>query len=436
MRRALIIAALLLGAGAVAYQGWDMVAESHGRPMLQGNDDSHYYFWLRSAVVDGDWDFANDLRDAPTISPEAKRALQALPRTATGRQPNKYPVGWAVVSAPFFLPAHALSLLGAGPADGWQPIYFVCLWAGHLALTVVGLLLAQQILRRFMPPGPAWVGVLAVWLASPLLYYQTARISMVHGPAFVLTVAVTELALRLQGGSRRHREWALLGLCAALLAISRPTSVVYLLHPACLVGVVIWRGLQERTGRPALVGRVAHAAVWAGMVLGIQLLAWRRVYGSWYVDAYAGESFTFGAPHLWSVLCSSRHGWFYWHPLLLPAVMAFSWASVRGTLPRSWLVSLAAIVYVNSAWWCWWFGSSFGNRAFEGATLYCMAGLGLLWAGLAGNPGARRAATLAIVIAVGANAVLLALFMTGKISREEGVAYDVFLRAVAGCLHQ
>jgi hypothetical protein len=435
MRRALTFVALLLGLAAVVYQGWDMLASPRHRPMLQGNDDSHYYFWLRSAVVDGDWDFANDLRDAPTITPAAKQALQAVPRTPAGRQPNKYPLGWALVSAPFFLLAHALSLIGGGPADGWQPLYFVCIWAGQLALTFVGLILAHRVLRRFMPPGPAWIGVLVVWLASPLLYYQTARLSMVHGLAFVLTAAVTELSLRIKQGSPCRTDWALAGLCGGLLVITRPTSVVYLLYPAWLVGGVLWRSLRERTDRPAHLAGLFLAVVPAGLMLFIQALAIRRVYGSWWADTYAGESFSFGSPHIWSVLFSPLHGWFYWHPLLLLAVIALAWAAMAGKLPRCWLVSLAAIIYLNGSWWCWWFGSSFGNRAFEGATLYAMAGLGILWNAVADVPWARRATTVAIVLAIAANAALLALFMTGKIGREQAVSYDDMIRALAACLH-
>ena len=28
--------------------------------LLRGTDNTCYYFWLRSAMVDGDWDFANE----------------------------------------------------------------------------------------------------------------------------------------------------------------------------------------------------------------------------------------------------------------------------------------------------------------------------------------------------------------------------------------
>src|SRR4051812_7429442 len=37
--------------------------------MLRGTDNTCYYFWLRSAMVDGDWSFANDLEACNTLTP-------------------------------------------------------------------------------------------------------------------------------------------------------------------------------------------------------------------------------------------------------------------------------------------------------------------------------------------------------------------------------
>jgi uncharacterized membrane protein len=36
--------------------------------LLRGTDNTFYYFWLRSAMVDGDWDFANDLEACNTLT--------------------------------------------------------------------------------------------------------------------------------------------------------------------------------------------------------------------------------------------------------------------------------------------------------------------------------------------------------------------------------
>ncbi|MES1167023.1 MAG: hypothetical protein ABUL68_03385, partial [Pseudomonadota bacterium] len=339
MRPALITAAMVLSIFAVVYQGWDMFARTPHKPMLQGNDDSYYYFWLRSAVVDGDWDFSNELRTSPTIDESARPVLLAEPLTPAGRPRDKYTIGWAFASAPFFLAAHVVAKLTGQPADGWQPVYFVFIWIGHLGYTLGGLWLALRVMRRFVGENAAWIGVLAVWLASPLLYYQTARISMVHGLAFVLTVAAFELAFGLREKPASRLRWLLLGGVAGLLLITRPTSGVYLLFPAWLAGRLLWAPASRREAWRGLGWAVLPALG----LLGLQSAAWHQVYGSWFPDTYAGETFRFASPQLASVLFSPQHGLFYWHPLLLVSGAAFLYATGRGLFPFTWLLSLMGI---------------------------------------------------------------------------------------------
>src|SRR5215212_6125799 len=73
------------------------LAEIAVRSSLRGYDNTFNYLWLRSAAVDGDWDFRNDLEQCNTLDPSYRASALALPTTATGRIPNKYGVGWAVL---------------------------------------------------------------------------------------------------------------------------------------------------------------------------------------------------------------------------------------------------------------------------------------------------------------------------------------------------
>src|SRR5215218_6880034 len=73
--------------------------EIPARSALRGYDNTFNYLWLRSVAVDHDWDFRNDLQACDTLTPEYRASALALPVTATGRIPNKYGIGWAVLSA-------------------------------------------------------------------------------------------------------------------------------------------------------------------------------------------------------------------------------------------------------------------------------------------------------------------------------------------------
>lgn len=400
-----VMAVVALG---VAWPAWDMFSPAR-RPMLQGWDDSFYYFWLPSVVIDRDVDFTNQLAHSGTIDPATRDLALTLPRTPTGLQESKYPPGWAVASLPFFLIAHALSPAGA---TGFEPVYLVAVWLGQLGYAIAGLWLAVRIIGRYFSPEVALIAVLAGWLTSSLVYYQTARLSMSHSQVFTLAMAVFWLALRLRDGETRGRFWLALGFCSALLVVTRNVAFVYLTLPALVAA-----------GRVRSVGPVGWMALGAAGPMVVQLIAWKLLYGSWIAYSYGGERFDFGALHLREILFSPRHGWLYWHPLTLLTISAFAaWAWHRSE-GRAWLISLAAIIALSAAWPTWWLGSSFGYRGFEVPIFFGMLGLAVMLETMRRPPALRGLLGGIIVVAIGWNLALFALFLTQRIPREQPVTY-------------
>jgi hypothetical protein len=413
----LVALCLAVAIAAGAWTAWDMFAPQH-RPMLQGWDDSFYYYWLPSVVIDHDLDFTNQVVQSGTLPAVSQAEALAQPRTPAGFLPNKYPPGWALGSLPFFLLAHAFAPAGS---TGFESGYLLVVWLGQLLYAAAGLWLAVKIVSRYFSGSGATVAVLVTWLASPLIYYQTARLFMSHCQVFALTAAAFWLALRICDGETRRRTWFLLGLVSALLVVTRNVAVVYLVFPAC---VLIRRLRSVRAAGWLILGVAGPVA--------IQLAAWKSLYGSWLIYSYGGERFDFAHLHLADILFSPRHGWFYWHPLLLLGLVPFTVWAVRRTEGRAWLVSLAAIVLLNAAWPTWWLGSSFGHRGFEAATLFAMIGIAALFHAASDCRIWRRALAGAAVMAVTWNVLLLALFLTQRISREEPVTHAAAARALAG----
>jgi hypothetical protein len=136
--------------------------------------------------------------------------------------------------------------------------------------------------------------------------------------------------------------------------------------------------------------------------------------------------------HVSGVLFSPRHGWFYWHPPLLIGILAFLAWSLRRPIALPWVFSLAATVAVNAAWPTWWFGSSFGNRAFEVSTFFAMVGFAFLMGWTRGRPAWRRALVCAAAAAVACNLLLLALALSRRIPSDGAVTYADAGRALAG----
>lgn len=414
----LLLAALCVAVAfaATTWKAWDMFGPAK-KSMLQGWNDSFYYFWLPAVVIQHDLDFSRPLATSGTVTKAARDAGLAQPLTRTGLLPNKYPPGWALGSLPFFLIAYSFAPAGA---TGFEPSFLLLVWFGQMMYAAAGLWLAARIIQRLLPTAPAGAAVLAVWLASPLVYYQSARVSLSHSQIFVLAMAVFWLTLRLVDGDNRRRTWIALGFASALMVVTRNITVVYLAFPT----VLLWRHLQSPRA-------LAWCALGSAGPAAIQMGAWKVLFGSWVAYSYGGETFDFTDLHLGQVLFSPNHGFFYWHPLLLLGIAALTWWSWENPNGRPWLASFAVITVLNAAWPCWWFASSFGNRGFEVPIFFGMFGVAALLAATRDRPAWRRLVVAAVSMAVVWNLLLFALFLTRRIPQESAVTFADDVRALA-----
>jgi hypothetical protein len=414
--RALLWFAILISAILLIYQSWDMFVEG-GEPILQGNDDTGYFLWLNSWVVDGDIDLKNNLVGLNTLTPDALQEWTNNTHPTTGKVLNKYPVGWALMNWPAYKTTHLLYGLIRETPRGTEPIYFIAIWLYQLTLALLSLILCYRILRLFLTKETALWAMIVTWLASPLLYYQVGRLGMVHNQVFFLSMVIIWLSLKLKENNT-GLHWMLMGFASGMLLISRPTAVAYLLIP-CWYGV-----LQIRSNPKAEYKKLAIGILAGILPLLVQLGVWKEIYGSWFVFSYTNELFYFSRPALWSSLFSDRHGFFNWHPLLLLGAIGWIMGSFKQyAFPKVWIVSFALVVYINSSWWCWWFGSSFGNRSYEVSILFFMAGLGFIHERLSHSKIKIRILSTVTWVAILWNVLILSEYMTNNIERDLAVSY-------------
>jgi len=399
---------------------------------VSGCDNSYYYFWLRGPLVRGDVDLAKDVAECATMPDGLRAVVLDSPRTPAGLLPNKYGIGWALSSLPWYACGAVTARLLGLPRDGFGTPYQFWLFLGQLAYAAAGLVLAWRIALRFVSRFNAAAGVLLTWLGSFLVYYQASATTMAHNVVFFAFALATWTALRIgeawDAGKRPGAGlWLLLGAAAGLAAVARYQAVILLVHPA----LVALRAVRRGEGRGVLMALVPAAACVA-----LQLAAWKAVYGSFFVFAYGGEGFDWGHPHLWDVLFHPYHGLFYWNPALLlgaAGLLGLAWSG-RGkdgtaTVPRCWLLACAAMWIVNGAWSCWFFGASFGLRAFEGAVLPMMVGFG--WLLDRAGPGPRRAVLVTVAAALAVvNVNLVYLARKDVLSSERPVTHAEMARLI------
>lgn len=188
----------------------------NGAGVAIASDGLCYYAWLRSALIDGDWRFENELLDFNPWNREF--CVHARP-TPTGHFPNYHSVGPACAWAVPVVVCHALVSAGAfgtWPADGYSLPYQFTIAGTTLVLGVGTLLLLYQIARHFAEPLPAARTAALMGLGTTLVYYATVEPSMGHGPAPAAFALFCWYWLR---GSGRRRRAA--GSCSGCYSASR-----------------------------------------------------------------------------------------------------------------------------------------------------------------------------------------------------------------------
>lgn len=397
------------------------------RPAFTTPDSACYFAFVRSAVMDGDFHFANEYEQwqVPVFWNEP---------TATGYVTNASAVGSAALWLPFFLLGHGLTLLanatGAGlAANGYSGLYTLMAHVGSCLYGLVGLLLSYEVAKDYVSPRASLAAALFVWFATPFLYYFffLGTYAHVNGAA---TVALFLYVWHKTRGERRTWHWALWGLAAGLMTLVRWQNVLF----GVVAAAEVVRDL--RGGKSA--GRVARdALVFGAMALLAflpQMLVWQTIYGTPLLipnkfsraGAWGPAVISWLRPAVLKTLFSPHHGLFSWTPIFLLCMVGFVrlWRRDR-FLAGVLLAAFALQVYMNSIV-DWWGGWSFGVRRITDATLISV----LTLAALLDSAGAwsRRAAVYGLAALCTAWALLLALQLASLTTDGElAVGWDTLI---------
>ncbi len=280
-----------------------------------------------------------------------------------GRTIPKYFMGTALVQAPFFLVAHAITSLTGGVRDGYSKPYVVAINLAAIAWVLLGCWALLKLLASYgVRDLHIAFTLLAFTFGTNLFYYTVVAPGMSHAYSFGLISLFLWKGrqLWLGGGTR---DLVVLVVLLGLIVLVRPVNGMVVLALAVLMP----EGNKGRALADLLRSqRLSALAVAALIALSIPLLQlgyYKWATGSWLVYAYGEEGFQWTSPALFDFLFSYKKGAFVYTPLLL--------LSMFGIVPLfrsdrqaalAWGGFFVLLVYVLSSWWNWWYGGSFGSR--------------------------------------------------------------------------
>ena len=139
-----------------------------------GCDQVYHYCYLSSVLFDGDLDIGNDF--ALSANSPQTVAVEAGRLTPKGVFADRFPVGNAILWAPFVAPVRFVALAWQGldseaPAwtgDRYSAPYRVALSLGTLCCAVLAILLAYATCRMVFRARASLLAALGAGLASPL----------------------------------------------------------------------------------------------------------------------------------------------------------------------------------------------------------------------------------------------------------------------------
>lgn len=274
----------------------------------------------------------------------------------------RYPMGLSMLYSPFFFIAHFLAPYFDQVQDGYSSIYQLFLALSSLFYVVIGLLILKRILLRYFSQVTATFTLLAVGLGTNLFYYTVHEGPMPPGYNFTLITLFLYLVIRWHE-EPDERKSIFLGFVYGLIVLVKPSNIIAgLLFLAW--GLRASSSCRERIRllfrqRANLLVLVIFSLLpWIP-----QFFFWNAVHGSYVLNPFTppGAPYFLDAPQLVNALFSYRKGWVIYTPVMLLAGVGlfFLKARVREGNPVIGIYLLLHL-YLQSSWWSWWNGDSFG----------------------------------------------------------------------------
>jgi hypothetical protein len=324
-----------------------------------------YYIYLPAAFLDRDVSLVRTVdRSFDGNAENTHSDLQRVDRGYLG----PHQIGVAIMLVPFFAVGHVMAVARGEPRDGFSWPYQASVAAGGLLYGVLGLALLGAFLGRWFDRAIVAATLLALTFGTNLFHYLTYDAGYSHAFSFAAVAFVLWSTMRLADGPTAGRALTL-GFGVGLAATIRPTNLVVVLFPL-LVYVRSWSDAKGR-----VTALVAHRRLFVACACGfltpavLQLLYWHHLTGHFVVNAYSSAEgdpkLELAHPHLFEVAFSVRKGLLFWTPLVALGIAGLPLLRTRApALLIATTVVLAANFWLVASWSQWWYGGSFGQRAF------------------------------------------------------------------------
>ena len=278
---------------------------------------------------------------------------------------NKYPVGTAIFLLPFFTVTYPVYKFFNAEVTCYEPTFQIMVYIAALVYAFLALIFLRKLLSYYT--SNKWVLFfmqLALLFATPLTRYAHHEAGMSHVYSlFAVTAFLYHIKTYFNAPSSKQILWS--ALYFGLVVLLRQANILVLLLVPFIAGSfsLFWSGIKWLFINYKWF---LLALLLATALISIQLFFWYIQTGSWLIYSYTNERFYFDNPQFFNILFSYRKGLFIYTPVLLLLFGGlYLWAKSKSYyMLFTWLGAMVVITYVLSSWWSWFYGCSFGLRAY------------------------------------------------------------------------
>jgi len=282
-----------------------------------------------------------------------------------GFKVNKYPCGTALLQLPFFTVTALFSDLEGNSNDGYQNPFQKTVLIAAIFYLFLSILFLKKILILYGINKKIIVfcQILLV-LSTSVTHYATYDAGFSHVYSlFAITAFIYFVKYYFEGNSMGH--FLLSCVFLGLIFLLRQANILIIVFIPFIAASKdnLLKGIATVFSniRILLLGVLLFVGI-----ASIQLTLWYLQTGQFFVYSYQGEGFNFLDPHFYSILFSYKKGLFVYTPILFIALLGLVWFMLKKYyyLLFTWLAFFALLTYVLSSWWSWFYGCSYGLRAY------------------------------------------------------------------------
>ena len=334
-----------------------------GWRLIISSDGLGYYAYLPAFIIDRDVTYKK-VTERETKILGYKRYKPSYLVKSGDRVVNKYFAGEALLLLPFFLLATIFSWIGGIEITGYSFFFQLFTGIGALFYLFLGLFYLKKILDHLkIRPVLTAIILPAVLLGTNLFYYALWQPSMSHVYSFfAINGFLWQVCLTIR--DRRRQNFLLSGLFLGLTVLIRPTNGIVIF----LIPFLFNMKEEIRTLAGFLREKKMALILFLGsffLVVCIQFILWHIQTGHWIIWSYKDEGFYFRNPEWSNVLFSFRKGLFIYTPLIFLSMLGLVRLLFVNRI-RFFSMTFFIIVstWIIASWWNWYYGDSFGARAF------------------------------------------------------------------------